>query len=350
MTAPDGASGGYEARVAPALRRYEAATGARPDPAALDPSRPEVQRAYRAFARAALPAIRLRPGLGEELALRLGRKPVLRLLTDPAGVERHAASLRRDGFVTLATAERRRESTVDGLLRAADAGEEGRVLFYAGRRRDDVEEAAALDAAILAPGGGPDRSAATRRLGALLGYPTCCVEAFAASWPVPDNAAPIAAAAARSARFDPLLDNVTLSVCHLTGWFPCRYDCAASVEEAAAVEAALAAQDPAGAARLRRFLAMPRLYADDRRLLVLDGDLVAPGRVRLRAVHTPYAFDRDATEAAYEWVFFADVAAPLLAGGTLSVEPDALVLEAPGRAPLRRPRPAGSIWLPFGAA
>ena len=41
-------------------------------------------------------------------------------------------------------------------------------------------------------------------------------------------------------------------------------------------------------------------------------------------------------------------AAPLLAGGTLSVEPDALVLEAPGRAPLRRRRPAGSIWLPFG--
>ncbi|HEX9051074.1 MAG TPA: hypothetical protein VF841_11125 [Anaeromyxobacter sp.] len=336
---------GYADRVGEALVRYEAAAGSRPPAEALDPARPEVRRSYRAFARAALPPIGIRPGLGEELALRLGLKPVLRLLTDPRGVDRLAAHFARDGFATLATSGRRRESTVDGLVAAAEPGEDGRVLFYAGRRPDDVAEAAALDGALFAAL--PDGAAATRRLGVLLGYPSCCVEAFTSRWPVPDNATPIAAAAARSLRFDPRLDNLTLSVCHLTGWFPCRYDCAASLEVAAAVEGALAARDRAGAARLRRFLSMPRLYADDRRQLVLDGDVVGPGRVRLRAVHTPYAFDRDPAEAAYEWVFFADVAAPLVEGGTLTVASDALVLETPGRAPLRRARPAASVWLPF---
>jgi hypothetical protein len=347
----------YRARLREALRRYRRAAGTAPGPKALDPARPEVQRAYRAFAHAAL-AIPFRPGLGEELALRLGQKPVLRLHTAPAGAEALAANFGQLGYRTLARPVRRRESGIDGLLTdAAPLDDHGLVLFYAGRSADDLEEAAALDAVLLTPpGAGRDEAerlrtgaAATRRLGALLGYPACCAEAFAAAWPVADNAGPIAAAAARTARFDPRLDNLSLGVCHLTAWFACRYDCPPSLEAAAAVEGALAAQDAAGVAQLRRFLAMPRLYVDDRRQLILDGELEAPDRVRLRAVHSPYAFDRDPAEAAYEWVFFADVAAPLLEGGTLTVKPDELVLKRPRRAPLARPRPAGSIWLPFGA-
>ena len=344
----------YQARLAGALRRYREVAGAGPRPEAIDPARPEVQQVYRAFARAAFP-IPFRPGLGEELALRLGLKPVLRLLTDPTGVDRLAAHFARDGFQMLASTTPRTESVVDGLLStgAGAAGAPARVLVYAGRDRAQVEEAAALDEE-LTDRKGPKLARTdqrwrdrTRRLGTLLGYPTCCVEAFAALGAFTSNATPIAASAGRSARFEPRLDNLSLSVCHLTGWFPCRYDCPASLEVARAVEAALAARDPGGAAALRRYLAMPRLYADDRRQLLLDGELLAPDRIRLRTVHTPYAFDRDPAEAAHEWIFFADVAAPLRGGGLLTVTPEALVLEAPGRAPLVRPRPAGSTWLPF---
>jgi hypothetical protein len=357
-TPPTAAPGDYRARLAAALPQYQRATGRRPAPASLDMARPEVRRAYRAFGQAAL-RMPFRAALGEELALRLGLKPVLRLLTDPSGVDQLAAHFGRDGLPTLATTTLRRESSVDGLFVTGRApGSDPRVLFYAGRSAAEVEEAAALDSEIvdssplhlaLRPWRLWRSGKVTRRLGALLGYPACCVEAFCALGRVPDNATPIAAAAARSVRFDPLLDNVSLSICHLIGWFPCRYDCPASAAVAQSVLAGLAEQDADGARTLHRYLAMPRLYADDRRQIIFDGELVAPGRVRYRAVHTPYAFDRSGTDAAYEWLFFADVVAPLLGGEELLVTSDELVVTGAGGAPRRLPRPAGSTWLPFAA-
>ena len=108
-------------------------------------------------------------------------------------------------------------------------------------------------------------------LGALLGYPPCCVEAFCAlprRWP---NRSPIAASIARTERFEPRLNNVALDRFAWIAWFPCRYDCEASLAIANAAAAALSKVDPASVAAADRELARPRLYLDDRRQAALVG-------------------------------------------------------------------------------
>ncbi|MBK8696322.1 MAG: hypothetical protein IPN17_29650 [Deltaproteobacteria bacterium] len=65
-------------------------------------------------------------------------------------------------------------------------------------------------------------------MGAMLGYPACCVEAFAALDDRSNNSAIRYAAHARTvaagARFEPVLNNL---FAHVLPWFPCGYGCGA---------------------------------------------------------------------------------------------------------------------------
>jgi hypothetical protein len=222
---------------------------------------------------------------------------------------------------------------------------------YVGRDRASLEEAAALDGSMIPYQTAPtSRTLATtddtRRLGELLGYPPCCTEAFT-RWheQLVDNHPPIAAAAAASERFDPLLNNVCLGAFRLIGWFPCRYDCPASIEIARRVEEKLRRRHPRTIDEALRALAMPRVYMDERRQLILDGE-VEGDRVRYRDVYSPYALDRQARTAAYEWVFYADVVACVPNGNTLRLDGDELVV-ADGERELHRLACPGAVWLPF---
>src|SRR6185436_11363720 len=103
----------------------------------------------------------------------------------------------------------------------------------------------------------PDGTALSVRLGLLLGYPRCCVEAWATLAVPHDNAATIRASCERSRAFDPLLNNLSLGLYHHIAWFPCRYDCEASRRLAEPVAADLAARAPAPAALIARILSMP---------------------------------------------------------------------------------------------
>ena len=108
-------------------------------------------------------------------------------------------------------------------------------------------------------------------LGELLGYPPCCVQAFCdlpRRWP---NRYPIAAAAARTRVFEPRLNNVALDRFAWIAWFPCRYDCQASLAIADAAAEALSAKDAAQVEAADRALGRPRLYLDDRRQASLVG-------------------------------------------------------------------------------
>jgi hypothetical protein len=108
-------------------------------------------------------------------------------------------------------------------------------------------------------------------LGALLGYPSCCVEAFSAlprRWP---NRFPIAAATARTERFEPRLNNVALDRFAWIAWFPCRYDCEASLTIANAAAEAMVHDQPGRVADADRLLARPRLYIDDSQQAELVG-------------------------------------------------------------------------------
>jgi hypothetical protein len=142
-----------------------------------------------------------------------------------------------------------------------------RVALYVARRGADAAGARALDHMAADRVEGAD----TTELGRLLGYPPCCVAAYAAlerRWP---NRLPIAAAARATGTFLPRLNNLSLSRCHWVAHVPCRYDCAASAALADAAAGALAAVNPAIVAALDALLAAPRVYLDDDTQAILRG-------------------------------------------------------------------------------
>ena len=108
-------------------------------------------------------------------------------------------------------------------------------------------------------------------MGGLMGYPPCCVEAFAAQRAHGDNLdlerAPLRAHPDRA--LAPLLNRfgAVALVSHLL----CAPDCAASIELATARLAALAGVDPGAPQRLATHLATPLLRLDYRQAALLSG-------------------------------------------------------------------------------
>ena len=150
-----------------------------------------------------------------------------------------------------------------------DAGQ--MTIVYVSRDPADAERALAIEAGIAVPVALRDADAGSdalgRELGALLGYPTCCTEAFLASLPQWRPGDPLAEttfhalrALARSERLDPRLDFTSpLSDACLIRHYVCRFDCPASLELAAALEAEQLART--GRRSLRRSVAT-LLYPD----------------------------------------------------------------------------------------
>lgn len=118
-------------------------------------------------------------------------------------------------------------------------------------------------------------SAHLREMGAMLGYPPCCVEAFAALEDRSNNSAIRYAAHARTVaqggRFEPVLNNL---FAHVLPWFPCGYGCAPSAEAARAVLDLFAREDPEGAAMLQKRLRRSVFYVDHARLVAFEGGRV----------------------------------------------------------------------------
>jgi len=124
-------------------------------------------------------------------------------------------------------------------------------IVYVGRDPADAERARVIEAemAARAAGARPDAEACSddleRELGALLGYPTCCTEAFLEGhrhWqpghPLAETTFYALRALARSERLDPRLDFTSpLSGACLIRHYVCRFDCSASLRLAAALEA-----------------------------------------------------------------------------------------------------------------
>ena len=181
-------------------------------------------------------------------AVSLGGRLAERLLLDPSsGVHRWLAE-RLD-------AER---TPHQGPLPSGERTEERRAL-YVSRERELAERAKALDRMADA---GREADGA-QELGALLGYPPCCVKAFSGlprRWP---NRFPIEAAITRTRTFHPRLNNLALDRFAWIAWFPCRYDCQASIDLAQAAASAIAERYPERVRRADEGLARPRLYISD---------------------------------------------------------------------------------------
>lgn len=357
----------YEERLAEALATYRRVAGRDVPADRLDRSRPDVLRLYKAFLRA--PArIDLGSNDAEWASLRLGMKPMVREVLAPDQWAAVVPQLEDEGWETLAlhiavseepydgfTFERGRRLTGGGedawVTRVSPGGAgEDRLIVYAGRDHATLAQARDVDKRLVSEREHVPETELVARMGGLLGYPGCCTDAYVGAGPkVWSNHRLVSASLARTTTPHPLLNNLSLGIFHYIGWFPCRYDCPASLAWARRVDEHYAAEAPTARAAAVRVLSMPRVYVDDRRQLVLDGEVLPDGAVRFRTAYTPFAFDRAAETAAFDWVFFADVAAPLLAGGTLRHERGRFTLERGGRS-TELELPDAALWLPFRGA
>jgi hypothetical protein len=333
-----------EGRLRDALEGYRPLLGRRLAFEDVDPRSPRLRDAYRTFSDASL-RLDVAPDLGEWVDFEGGRKPMLRLVLDEAAW----ASLRKTsaskGYAIAEVELAVRESEGGRLV---PSGERARVVGFVGREAKDVTEAARIDGELLANGNSPEAwRTLGRRLGALLGYPLCCVDHFVRLAADAGNDEVVHAVARGSGRFLPWLNNVSMSLYHAISWFPCRYDCEASAHVARAVEERVRATVGRKHLLVRRYLSMPRLYFDDRRQLIFEGATERNGRVRYRAVHSPFTFDRRRDEVLQDWLFHAEVVTRLGAAASFEMRGKEAVTGSRNTVEtIRWTTPP--VWMPFG--
>ncbi len=351
------------AELADAAPGHAAFVGRPVDPAEFDPTLPQHHAAWAAFSAR---TVRLPRGghEGEWLLLELGLKPVLRQALPATRLPAFAARCARRGLVFA------RGSSV-GVGREAQDGD----LVYVARDLAQAEAARDTEAALLAAqrggddgeGGGasgaiasditstpaPTRrlrdAHAARALGALLGFPPCCVDAFVqvARDGRDEKAGMLDHALAASRAFHPRLNNLSLGAFHYIGWSPCRFDCPASLALADQSADALQKRDEAAWLVVDRLLARPRFWSDERRQLIVSGRW--DGRaLRFKSVRTPWALDADDRHRASEWLYFADAAGELIGGGALVPGQEGWTLHRAGREPSAWAPPKEARWLPWG--
>jgi len=225
----------------------------------------------------------------------------------------------------------------------AAPGEGTHVDLFLARDRATVERARAIYEDPRGP------SAHLAEMGALLGYPPCCVEAFASLPDRSNNTAIRYAALERTRRlglpFAPVLNNL---FAYVLPSFPCSYGCPLAVTQAEAVLDLLGRLQPATAATLRRALARPVLFFDHARLVVLsdahaDGDVLRYGGAVGGVSPTD---DRDVRDR-----FERALGAALSRGDGLRVTRGAIEVLRGGRRGAWMPRrpPGLGVLAPFGA-
>ncbi len=160
-------------------------------------------------------------GQAEELALFAGLKPALRQLLRREDARRQAEVFRARGLAADVY------EIPAGLLQGDEGG--WVLLLVAATQTTLVRMAQA------------ERARDCARLGALLGFPRCCVDAFV-SCPAPRDEQTLAARAARRTAGvgSPLLDALHFGVFHYVSWTPCHFRCRASLAYAEEVDTLLA--------------------------------------------------------------------------------------------------------------
>jgi len=203
------------------------------------------------------------PDVPNELwAFRAGLKPVAFLTMLP---ERESEI--RSLFDADVHVERRtRNVHIDSQDRWTDDRQSGtpRVELYVSRDPELARRAAALQAET-------DPSAQLRALGELMGYPACCVDAFAKSSDRANNTRNRYATAARTTSEGPWPWELNNFAAMLVPFFPCRYDCEAALSFARGTLAEMARSRQDVVDVLARWLSKPVLYFDHDHQITLDG-------------------------------------------------------------------------------
>lgn len=262
---------------------------------------------------------------------RAGTKPVAFLTALPADVDRLAA------YFEGAHVERRERRVhvgpQDAWIDRRDLGE-ARVELYIAR-----DPATALLAARLQTEGDP--SASLRAIGELMGYPRCCVEAFAAQTSRSNNTRNRYATAARTGEDGAWPWELNNLHTLLIPCYPCSYACGAARALAASALSAMDAAHPGARRAIGERLARPALYFDHERQIVLHGE-ASGDTARFQGVSVPEGSPRD----------FAAFAGAVGAGDELTLTDEALVVRAAGSVilRLRRTDPGLGFLARFGGA
>ncbi len=206
----------------------------------------------------------------EWVAFLAGRKPALRRTVDASQAEALEARLRAAGACVVRAPE------------AAVFGGRAQVVVYAAKTMAEAEALREAEATLL-PGTSAYVSGAMggqlarhREVGARLGFPACCVEAFCRRLTrgvdtLADGSARglaedyVAVRDAWVARADARLNHLLFRArVQLVSFYPCRYDCAEAIAYADGVLAAVRARHGDNAAReIVTALARPVVIAPD---------------------------------------------------------------------------------------
>jgi hypothetical protein len=243
---------------------------------------------------------------------------------------------------------KRERGTVDEAERAANAlrargvhvrvyvgpsgrgGAPARAIAFAARepsvleRAIEIEEHVTMDAATREP--------LVREMGELLGYPLCCVDAFAHAVDQDDRTHFGRLAHAQSGVLA-LESNWAATMLRPFSHFPCEPACDATLRLAAATLERVGVDDLPRANAIRHALATVVVsQTADRFALLLDARSDGPGAwcyegvVSLRNLATATVLDSRSFRA-----FYLEVIAPLEAGDRVERTPDTLVIERAGR-------------------
>jgi hypothetical protein len=155
-----------------------------------------------------------------------------------------------------------------------------------GEERRFVELFASTDPALARRAIELQREDPTRNLaalGALLGYPTCCVEAFAAQRERGDNSANRRATAERTGAPMPWRWELRNTERMIAAFFPCTYTCERAVAHARGLLACAAREEPGIESDIEAEQRGAVLYVDHDRQLALHGGIaLAPRQDRAR--------------------------------------------------------------------
>jgi hypothetical protein len=267
-------------------------------------------------------------------AFRAGLKPVVFLTVEPAEVERTLG-----WFGDVHCERRRRLVSVSAQDRWDDRRDQGetRVELYLSRDPALARRAAHLQAEV-------DPSEAIRELGELVGYPSCCVEAFAEQEDRANNSLnrycswsrTVASQPPPSAPWPWQLNNLYTVV---APFYPCTYRCEHALRWSVAALREMEREHPEQTEALRSLLARPVLYFDHDHQLVFDGR-ASGGIVEYGAIALCGPPSRE----------LASFAALVGSGNRLVLDDGLLRIERDGRtvASLDRTDPALGFVAPFG--
>jgi hypothetical protein len=264
---------------------------------------------------------------------RAGIKPVAFLTVRPEDV---AETLAHFGNVHYERRERRVEvGAQDRWTDRRDQGEP-RVELYIARDAELARRAAHLQAEV-------NPTTAIHEIGALVGYPPCCVEAFARQDDRANNSRNRYHSQARTMRADGSTDLPwpwELNNLHtmIVPFYPCSYRCEAALAWARSCLTEMAIVHPALVSELQAALAQPILYFDHDHQLVFDGDFVGGG-ITYRGVQQWETASPQLTV----------LGAAIARGDQLSLNDRELVVERDGQTVLRLARtdPALGFVAPF---